>query len=136
MCPLNIWRVPQCQANATFLVAGDLRTIVTMSRTQSLLTKIIKLCSEIQDIKQGNKLKLNYLSLTAQTNTQALLPHSRTQVAWVIYIVLTTGTVVPITKTIYHAEHAHLRVMCNLPIVRATCQGHSAPSAPSAKNVK
>ena len=63
-------------------------------------------------------LLLDYLSLTAQTDTQALPPHSRTQVAWIIYVVMTTRTAVPITKTIYHAEHARLRVMRNLPIIR------------------
>ena len=93
-----------------------------MSRTQVLLTKIVKICSEIRDIKQSNKLKiillLIYLRLTARMDTQALFPHSKTQVAWMIYVVTATRTVVPITKAIYHAEHARFRIMRYLSIIR------------------
>ena len=65
------------------------------------------------------------------TDTQAFLTYSGTQMVWMIYKVTATRTVVPITKTIYHTKHAHLRIMCNLlVIVRATlpncsqCKGH------------
>ena len=51
-------------------------------------------------------------------NTEALLSHSRTQVTWMIYMASTTGTVAPITKTIYHAEHARFRIMRYLSIIR------------------